>query len=86
VIGFYASGLAGPKLNLGYSGFNVFAGVGYRTSAYYLLDYEDYPSQSLNSFFAEANVGWSSLQFFYRQGLKSTPENQTLVEFGILIR
>jgi hypothetical protein len=86
VVGLYASGLAGPKLNLGSSGFSVFAGVGYRTSAYYLLDYEDYPSQSLNSVFAEAQVGWKSFQFFYRQGLKSTPENQTLLEFGILFR
>jgi hypothetical protein len=86
VLGLYASGLAGPKLNLGSSGFSVFAGVGYRTSAYYLIDYEDYPSQSLNSVFAEAQVGWKSFQFFYRQGLKSTPENQTLLEFGILFR
>jgi len=86
VLGAYASALAGPKLNLGSSGFSVFAGVGYRTSAYYLLDYEDYPSQSLNSVFAEAQVGWKGFQFFYRQGLKSTPENQTLLEFGILIR
>lgn len=86
VLGLYASALAGPKLNLGSSGFSLFAGVGYRTSAYYLLDYEDYPSQSLNSVFAEAQVGWKGFQFFYRQGLQSTPENQTLLEFGILIR
>lgn len=86
VLGLYAAAVAGPKLNLGSSGFSVFAGVGYRTSAYYLLDYEDYPSQSLNSVFAEAQIGWKSFQFFYRQGLKSTPENQTLIEFGILFR
>jgi len=86
VLGFYAGGAAGPKLNLGTSGFTAFAGLGYRTSAYYLLDDEDYPSQSLNTVYAEAQVGWQSLLFFYRQGLQSTPKNQTLIEFGIMIR
>lgn len=85
-IGLYAGGVLGPKLNLGSSGFSVFGGVGYRTSAYYLLDYDVYPSQSLNTAYAEANIGWSSLNFFYRQGFKSTPENQSLIEFGIFIR
>lgn len=86
VLGVYASAMAGPKLNLGSSGFSLFAGVGYRTSAYHLLAYEDFPGQSLNSVFAEGQVGWKGFQFFYRQGLQSTPENQTLLEFGILIR
>ena len=86
VLGLYAGGVAGPKLNLGTSGFTAFAGLGYRTSAYYLLDDEDFPSQSLNTVYAEAQVGWQSLLFFYRQGLQSTPKNQTLIEFGIMIR
>lgn len=86
VVGLYASAAAGPKINFGSSGFSVFAGVGYRTSAYYLLNNFDSSSQSLNSVFAEANVGWSGLQFFYRQGLQSVPEKQTLVEFGLIIR
>lgn len=85
-LGLFAGGAAGPKLNLGSSGFTVFGGIGYRTSAYYLLDYEDYPSQSLNSVYAEAQAGWRSFVFFYRQGLQSKPENQTLIEFGIIIR
>ncbi len=86
VAAFYASGLVGPKLNLGSSGFSIFGGLGYRTSAYYVLDYEDYPSQSLNTVFVEAQVGSSNYVLFYRQGMNSTPANQTLIEFGILFR
>ncbi len=81
-----ASALVGPRLPLG-SAVSLFAGVGYRTSAYYLLDADnDFPSQSLNSVFAEAQLGFNSLVLFYRQGLKSVPENQTILEFGIIIR
>lgn len=86
VVALYAAGVAGPKINLGTSGFTAFAGLGYRTSAYYLLDDEDFPSQSLNVLYGEAQAGWRSLLFFYRQGLQTKPENQSLIEFGIMIR
>lgn len=83
----FGGGVIGPKVNLSASGtLTAFAGVGYRTSAYYLLDYEDYPSQSLNSIYGEVQVGFRGFSVFYRQGLSSKPDNQTLVEFGILIR